>query len=75
MGHGGDAFYQIFHEDISGEFSFRGEEVCDSVPVPIARTPMNLLLEAMRMKDESRVILRAIDDFQRVFIPCRNTLK
>lgn len=73
---GEDAFYEIFHEDIAGEFTFRGENVSQQdVTAPIDRPPMNLLLEAMRLKDESKVILQEIEDFDRVFEPCCNTLR
>ncbi len=73
---GEDAFYQIFHDDISGVFTFRGEDVNEEAcTCPIERSPMNLLLEAMRLKDECKVILKEIADPSYVFQPCRNTLK
>lgn len=72
---GEDAFYQIFQEDLSGEFIFRGEEIDPAViNAPIAKSPMNLLLEAMRMKDEVHVFLNEICDFDRVFHPSQETL-
>lgn len=78
MGHlaGEDAFYQLFQAEMTGEFIFKGEagEQQDEITALIGKTPMNLLLEAMRMKDETHVLLAEIQDFNRVFTPCRNTL-
>ena len=72
---GEDAFYQIFQEELTGEFVFRGEDVDpESIPCPIGKNPMNLLLEAMRMKDELKVFLTEIEDFGRVFRPKKQTL-
>ena len=72
---GEDAFYQIFQEDLTGEFVFRGEDVDpESIACPIGMNPMNLLLEAMRMKDELKVFLTEIENFDRVFRPKRQTL-
>ena len=72
---GEDAFYQIFQEELAGEFVFRGEDVDpEAIPCPIGKNPMNLLLEAMRMKDELKVFLTEIEDFDRVFRPKQETL-
>ena len=72
---GEDAFFQIFLQEMEGEFQFRGEEINEkTVPVPIAKNPMNLLLEAMRMKDELAVYLSKIRDFDHVYIPQVETL-
>lgn len=72
---GEEAFYQIFQHDLTGEFIFRGEQV-DSLTfeAPIEKSPMNLLLEAMRMKDELLVFTAEISDFAQVFRPARPTL-
>ncbi len=40
---------------------------------PIVKSPMNLLLEAMRMKDELLVFTTEISDFAHVFRPTRPT--
>ena len=65
---GEDAFYQIFQNDLSGEFVFRGETVdIGTIASPIGKSPMNLLLEAMRMKDELQLFLGRIEDFNKVF--------
>jgi hypothetical protein len=54
---------------------FRGEDVDpEAIPCPIGKNPMNLLLEAMRMKDELKVFLTEIEDFDRVFRPREETL-
>jgi CRP-like cAMP-binding protein len=72
---GEDAFYQIFQDELSGEFVFRGEDVDPAaIPCPIGKNPMNLLLEAMRMKDELKVFLTEIEDFDLVFKPRKKIL-
>jgi len=72
---GEDAFYQIFQNDLSGEFVFRGETVdIGMIDSPISKSPMNLLLEAMRMKDELKLFLGRIEDFNKVFTLCTDRL-
>jgi CRP-like cAMP-binding protein len=72
---GEQAFYQIFQEDLEGKFMFQGQDIDPrSIAAPIAMGPMNLLLEAMRMKDETPVFLRKIDNMDRAFNPTRKML-
>jgi CRP-like cAMP-binding protein len=72
---GEEAFYQIFQHDLTGEFIFRGEQVDPlTFEATIDKSPMNLLLEAMRMKDELLVFTTEIPDFERVFKTTRPTL-
>lgn len=71
---GEEAFFQIFQEDLSGEFVFRGELIDpQTYPKPIAMGPMNLLLEALRMKDEVKVYLAEVSDFEKVYQPSGET--
>lgn len=60
---GEEAFYQIFQEDLEGRFLFSG---LTGEPKPegpaITRGPMNLLLEACRLKDETARLLSRVGD-------------
>jgi len=72
---GEEAFYQIFHEDLEGKFAFKGEDIRPhSISSPITISPMNLLLEAFRMKDEIPIFFGKIRNPDRIFNPTRETL-
>jgi len=72
---GEQAFFQIFQEDLEGKFVFQGQSIDPgSIQCPITLGPMNLLLEAMRMKDEVPVFLQKIDNLDRTFSPTQKML-
>ncbi len=72
---GEDAFYQIFADDLEGRFIFSGGNGESSEPTAaISTRPMNLLLEACRMKDELPRLANELGPAERTFTPLVETL-